>query len=71
MKNDIDNFIQNVLYNSLIKLGYIEEDLINVLSFNDKINQYNIAVEDLPEFNLKNKKKEKKQQKLQFYINNR
>lgn len=55
MKNDIDNFIQNVLYNSLIKLGYIEEDLINVLSFNDKINQYNIAVEDLPEFNLKNK----------------
>ena len=55
MKNDIDNFIQNVLYNSLIKLGYIEEDLINVLSFNDKINQNNIAVEDLPEFNLKNK----------------
>ena len=55
MKNYIDDFLQNILYNSLIKLGYIGENLINIFSFNNKIKQYNIAVEDLPEFNCKNK----------------
>ena len=55
MKNDIDDFMQNILYNSLNELGYVGEDLINIFSFNDKIKQYNIAVEDLPEFFLKNK----------------
>ena len=29
--------------------------MINIFSFNNKIKQYNIAVEDLPEFNCKNK----------------
>ena len=50
----MDDFLQNVLYNSLIKLGYISEDLIIIFSFNNKIKQYNIAVEDLPEFNCQN-----------------
>ena len=47
--------MQKVLYNSLIKQGYIGEDLINIFSFNNKIKQYYITVEDLPEFNCKNK----------------
>ena len=53
MKNYIDDFLQKVLYNSLIKLGYINEDLINIITFNNKIKQNNIAVEDLPEFSCK------------------
>ena len=44
--------MQKVLYNSLIKQGYIGEDLINIFSFNNKIKQYYIAVEDL--FHLSN-----------------
>lgn len=53
MKSNINNFIQNILYNSLIKLGYIKEDLINIFAFSNKIKQYTIAVEDLPEFKIK------------------
>ena len=53
MKSNINNFIQNILYNSLIKLGFIKEDLINIFAFSNKIKQYTIAVEDLPEFNIK------------------
>lgn len=53
MKSNINNFIQNILYNSLIKLGFIKEDLINIFAFSNKIKQYTIAVEDLPEFKIK------------------
>ena len=53
MKSNINNFIQNILYNSLIKLGFIKEDLINIFAFSNKIKQYTIAVEDLPEFTIK------------------
>ena len=53
MKSNINNFIQNILYNSLIKLGYIKEDLITIFAFSNKIKQYTIAVEDLPEFTIK------------------
>lgn len=53
MKSNINNFIQNILYNSLIKLGFIKEDLINIFAFSNKIKQYTIVVEDLPEFNIK------------------
>ena len=62
MKSNINNFIQNILYNSLIKLGYIKEDLINIFAFSNKIKQYTIAVEDLPEFkiNIKDDTSERK-----------
>ena len=49
MKNNINNLIQNIIYNICLKLGFNEKDKIRIFGFNSKGgDENNIQIKKLP-----------------------